>query len=271
MDMPIDFEVFKATLEKLNYTRIVDQRLDKTPSNIYAVWTLKNNVKAEIKLHKQKKVATYVAGQGLNAEKLETLTAELEDNGFTVTRKAQHILVNLADNVLEGFLIFISYIENIDSIAQRQRFNRFYQADYSDNVFLSAATHLHTDWVYKTPGSPYSRLYGIADSIDSMIYVGHSISGRKAELLGQAVWREHPNPCDWIVAQGFKMYAEGKSIPEVAEMIKRNLKLLIISKKEQELLDFKLGLKTTMPQGFEDGHDPLARIHYAGIILENNG
>jgi hypothetical protein len=265
MDMPIEFEAFKSALEAKKYTRIVNQH-----NGIYAVWTL-NNVKAEIKAHKQKKIVTYVAGQGLNSEKLDILATELETTGFTVTRNAQHLLVDLMDDVLEGFLTFISYIENIDSIAQRQRSNRFYQAEYNDNVYMSMATHLHTDWVYKTPGSPYSRLYGVADAVDSMIYVGHSVDGRQAEKVGGPVWREHTNPCDWIVATGFKMYSVGKTIPEVAEMIKRNLKIAIISKKEQELLDYELGLKTTMPLGFEDGHDPLSRLFYAGIVLENNG
>ena len=103
-----------------------------------------------------------------------------------------------------------------------------------------------------------------------MIYVGHSVNGRSAANANSQVWREHPNPCDWIISSGFKMYDNGKSIAEVAAMIKRNLKIAIISKSEQELLDYALGLKTTMPQGFEDGHDPLSRLHYAGIILENN-
>jgi hypothetical protein len=265
--MPVDFIDFKSSCESRGY-EAVDQRASIPSSNIFAMRT-RNGIKVEIKVTRN--TPFYVAGHGLNDYKLNFLKTELDNKGMVILQQmAKFLKVEISTNVLEGFWTLVDIIENIEELIQRQRYNRFYQAEYNDNVYMAMAEHLHIDWKYKTPGSPYSRLYGVADAIDKMIYAGHSINGRKAELLGNPTWREHPNPVDWIITTGFGMYNDGNTIFEVAGMIKRNLKLAIISREEQDLLDNKLGLRTTMPEGFVDGNDPLTRLKYAGILLENN-
>jgi hypothetical protein len=73
---------------------------------------------------------------------------------------------------------------------------------------------------------------------------------------------------DWIVEKIFEMLKNGDSDNSIADMIKRNLKLVLISDQEQDLLDNKLGFRTTMPSGFQDGDDPLIRLTFANISVD---
>jgi hypothetical protein len=110
----------------------------------------------------------------------------------------------------------------------------------------------------------------VFDDIDSMVTLGYSAKGKMQERNGKAAYREHIVPIDWCITKAFEMLQNGHSVEDVAQMFKRNIKVVLISDEEQDLLDNKLGLRTTMPEGFVDGNDPLTRLKYAGILLENN-
>jgi hypothetical protein len=264
MVMPIDFDEFKTFCEVQGY-KPVDQRLDKKPANIFSTHT-RNGVKVEIKV--THKTPIYVAGHGLNDYKLSFLQKELEQKGMTIlNRMAKFLKIKIADDVLNGFEVLISLIENIDELIQRQRASRFYEPIDGDNNFLFIAKTLRLAYELRVVGSPWSRLI-IGDALDKLVYAGISKAGKQQQLSGKAPYREHANPMDWITVYAFEMIKAGKSDVEVSDMIKRNLKLALISDAEQDLLDNKLGLKTTMPEGFKDGDDPLARIKFAGIELE---
>lgn len=258
--MPINFNSFKTSCENNGYDAIHQKK------TLFYVRT-KNGVKTEIKVSKNK--VFYVAGHGLDKTKLEFLQTELQDSNMVVLEKMVKFLkVQISDNVLDGFWKLVSTIENIDELIQRQRASRFYQAEYNDNVFMYVASDIANMFKYRPPGSPWSR-GKIFDDIDKIITIGYSIKGREQERNGKPAYREHPVPIDWTISKAFDMLKNGATIEDVAEMFKRNIKIVLISDEEQYLLDYKLKLKTTMPAGFEDGHDPLTRIHYAGILLEN--
>lgn len=268
MDMPIQFSVFEEALKANNYSRIIDQRNDTKPANIYAVWT-RNNVKAEIKAHTQKKIVTYVVGQGLSSEKLQILETELTTNNFTVTRNKQHLLVTPQEDILAGFLTFVSYIEDIEGIAARQASARL-GIEFDPNQthlfiakMIKLAIEMKQPWII-------SRGAGGFDAIDKKVTKGYSVAGRKQEASGKNAYREHVNPCDNMLRQGIKMLRENATEQDVATMFDLNHIIMKISDEEANLLDNVLGLKTTMPEGWNFGDDPLARLHHASIILENN-
>ena len=64
------------------------------------------------------------------------------------------------------------------------------------------------------------------------------------------------------------MTQEGKSITEVAQMIKNNLAIVLITNEEAELLDGELDMQTSMPDGWKFGDDVFARLTFAKIQLK---
>lgn len=263
--MPVEFTEFKNLCELLGCIA-KDQRYDKTPANIFSTRT-KNGVKVEIKsIHKK---SFYVAGEGLNQYKLSFLENELlTSNKVILKRNKKHLHIQFESQILKGFENLIKTIEDIDQLIQRQRASRFYEAEFGDNNFFFIASVLRLAYTFKAAGSPWSRLI-IGDSLDKIALVGYSLQGRLQEKSGKNPYREHPVPLDWIASKAFEMIKEGKSDEEIALMIKRNFKLVLISDEEQDLIDNKLGYKTTMPDNWKDGDDVLARLKLANIKLES--
>lgn len=261
--MPVDFKLFEDYCVRNGY-KAKDQRADKTPANIFSTYT-RNGVKVEIKVTRN--IPFYVAGHGLNEEKLNFLKDQLEQKGMVVLQKmAKFLKVQISIDILEGFQTLISLIEDIDELIQRQRASRFYEAEYGDNVFMYVANDIANMIKYRPPGSPWSR-GKVFDDIDRMVTIGYSIKGQEQELNGKNAYREHIVPIDWTINKAFEMLKNGQSVEEVAQMFKRNIKVVLISDKEQDILDNKLNLRTTMPEGFNDGDDPLTRLMFAGIEL----
>jgi len=63
------------------------------------------------------------------------------------------------------------------------------------------------------------------------------------------------------------MTLDGQSVAEVAQMVAANLGVVLITNDEAELLNTTMGWKTTMPQDWNWGDDPLARLKSANIKL----
>lgn len=97
----------------------------------------------------------------------------------------------------------------------------------------------------------------------------------------KGAWREHVVPCAYInkicveiCEKNFKGIQKTridklqakypdiyyKTVREVAEVIQRNLAIVICSKKEAKYIDYTMKWKTTMPSGWEDGDNILARF-----------
>lgn len=264
--MPVDFTVFANSCESRGY-KAVDQRASFVDSaNIFYIRT-KNGVKVEIKALRNN--SFYVAGQGLNEEKLSFLFEELTAKNKTILkRNKKHLHISFESSIIEGFWNLVEVIEDIDDLIQRKRANRFYEPLYNDNVYMYVAQDIANMLKYCPPGSPWSR-GKIFDDIDKMITIGYSNKGREQEQKGKPAYREHVVPIDWTINKAFTMFKNGSTVEQVALMFKRNIKLALISDEEQYLLDSTLGLKTDMPAGYEDGQDPLIRLKFAGILLEN--
>lgn len=261
--MPVDFKLFEDYCTHLGY-KAKDQRLDKTPANIFSTHT-RNGVKVEIKVTRNK--SFYVAGHGLNDYKLKFLKDQLENRNMVIIQQmAKFLKVQISDDVLDGFNTLITIIEDIDELIQRHRASRFYEAQYDDNVFMYVANDIANMLKYRPPGSPWSR-GKVFDDIDRLVTIGYSKKGREQEINGKSAYREHIVPIDWTINKAFDMLKNGATVEEVAQMFKRNIFVALISDEEQDLLDNKLGLRTSMPEGYDDGHDPLTRLKFAGIEI----
>jgi hypothetical protein len=81
-------------------------------------------------------------------------------------------------------------------------------------------------------------------------------------------WREHVVPRAVIRDVCLDIFRSGGSIEQAAAVIGRCLKVTRIAKEEAELLDFKLGLRSSMPPGWDyRTGNPFARVAAAGIEL----
>ena len=136
--------------------------------------------------------------------------------------------------------------------------------DLKQRAFERAAWVLEHHWEEQKDLLPraarvHSRIFDILIH-SSLILYGVSING-----TGHT---EHLVPCSLIRDQAFKMFWDGKDVNAVALMLRRTLKIAHITKEEARILDFDLGLKTTMPGVwcFETG-DVTARLDVAGIKL----
>jgi hypothetical protein len=264
IEMPVDFGEFAAQATSRGYEP-KDQRKDKTPANIFALKT-KNGVKVEIKATRSR--TSYVAGYGLNAEKLQVLKDELEDRGMVIGKANPTFLcINFLDEILSGFWTLVGLIEDIDGIAQQRVYARLGIEFKPDEAYMFIAETLHN--AIKR-GQPWAvpRGYGGFDALDKFCVVGYSVKGREQERNGKNAYREHMVPCDMMNRQGIKMFNEGATVEEIAAMFQTNNKILLISDDEQDLIDNKMGLKCEMPNGWNFGDDVFARIKAANIVLE---
>jgi hypothetical protein len=268
MNMPVDFAVFESEAITKGYEP-KDQRNDKTPAQIFALKT-KNNVKVEIKYTKT--VKCYVAGQGLNEKKLSALSEELVASAKTVTNKAKHIHINFDGDIMSGFWTLVDLIENIETLVQKVEQRKLAakfceRKNELDSVYTFAANHVK-NCIDNGQPQMLSRCGGLFDTIDSLITVGYSVAGKAQEDSGKNAYREHIVPCDTMMIKAVEMYKSGSSLEDIALMFKTNNKIVLISTEEAGLLDIQLGLRTTMPEGWNFGDDVFARLKKAGIELK---
>jgi hypothetical protein len=264
MQMPIEFEIFENFCTQYGY-KAVDQRREPGSGNIYYVKT-RNGVKVEIKA--KRNINIYVAGQGLSSQKLDLLKTELKSQGMVLIKEnAKHLLIELQDDILNGFLTLVNNIEDIDGIVQRQAYARLGVEYKTDETYIFIAETLQNAIKRGQPWA-ISRGFGGFDNMDNKITVGYSIKGRQQELNGKNAYREHIVPCDLIMRKGIEMIKAGNTIEQVATMFANNNFILKISDDEAYKLDIELGLRTIMPEGWDFGQDVYSRINFAEIQLE---
>ena len=88
---------------------------------------------------------------------------------------------------------------------------------------------------------------------------------KKDEVL---MWGEHIVPIDLLFRLSCEFIKQGGTALELEKLWEDNLKVLYISKELQETIDYKLKLQTTMPEGWELGDDPMARIVEGNNFLQ---
>ena len=78
---------------------------------------------------------------------------------------------------------------------------------------------------------------------------------------------EHVVPLSLLRNHSFQMFDAGAATEEVARVLQRYLQVVEITKEEAAKLDNELGLKSTMPPGWEFGDSPFVRLEAAGIVM----
>ena len=81
---------------------------------------------------------------------------------------------------------------------------------------------------------------------------------------------EHVVPCAFMINECKRLIVEGRlSETQIAELLQKHWKIARITKAERVYLDFELGHKSTMPEGwnFETG-DTFERLNLAKIVLQ---
>jgi hypothetical protein len=99
------------------------------------------------------------------------------------------------------------------------------------------------------------------DAHDGLITIGKS-----AAVLADpttATWREHLVPCVMLKDRAVEMFQDGATVPQVAQMLKENLAILIITQDEAKLVDSKY--QTVMPEGWQWGDSVFARLDAMGV------
>lgn len=136
--------------------------------------------------------------------------------------------------------------------------HKFSKAERQARTFLRVAKVMREVWEEK--GSTDTRLLMEPLVPDELVQVGESLQGIDH--------KEHVVPRLVICQLCHQVFENGGSDLEAADIIARLLKIVRISKAEQRKLDLELGLKQTMPQGWDPRTgSPFARLLAAGIVF----
>lgn len=255
--MPMTFEEFKASCISHGYTdRIYDY------GSFYVMYT-RNNIKTEIKAR------WYTVGYGRSQEDLDVLEESLRNAGFPIkARKNSVINIDFieGESVIDKFWEIIEFQEALDSIVARSRGSatRVFSREVADTAIWSKIARSYrfaVDEQHQYMLDDHRNIL-CADAVDHLITIGSS----RARTADNS-YREHVVPCVMIHNRAIEMTVAGASTVEVAQMLAANMMIVQISNEEAKILDETMGLRTRMPDGWEWGNDPLARLRTANIEL----
>lgn len=255
--MPMTFEEFRASCAEHGYT---DRVFDCT--SYYVMYT-RNGIKTEIKAR------WYTVGYGRSQEDLDVLEDALRSAGFPI-RNRKNSIINIDyqddESVIDRFWEIVALEETLDAIVARSRGSatRVFSREVADTAIWSKIARSYrfaVDEQHQYMLDDHRNIL-CADAVDHLITVGSS-RARTPENS----YREHVVPCVMIHNRAVEMTVSGAGTVEVAAMLAANMMIVQISNEEARLLDETLGLRTSMPNGWEWGQDPLARLRAAGIDL----
>lgn len=259
----VAFASFKTSCEDRGYTdRVYEEQ------NNCVLYT-NNGIKCEIKKNH------YTVGWLAKAEDVAEMRKRILAQGFTEkigkrgNRKDAKDFINIDfdGDVLENFWIIVGTIEAIDTIVKKTRGQAIkpIPREVSErNIFEKIAKRFKY-FIDNEDGFGLENTRALleGDSIDHLITIGESTKRTKENS-----YREHIVPCILIYNQAVTMTMEKASITEIAQMIKANLAIVLISNEEASLLDNELDMQTSMPEGWKFGDDVFARLKTAGITLK---
>ena len=103
------------------------------------------------------------------------------------------------------------------------------------------------------------------DAHDELITIGRSKAWEAAKAANPDYvgYREHIVPCVMIREEFIRMVGEGAAIVELAQMLKSNLAIVMITNEEAAHIDGTY--KTTMPEGWNFGDPITARLDVMGV------
>ena len=212
---------------------------------------LRNRLKVEIRYKKNYGPIILAAW---NHPQIEIIKEWFLDNGYNepeVTHNLK-VSVNTRFQDIENFLKICERLEDIDGLVAIQRGRPIDKETYYMDV-----AKLIRFTVKDLNGNTGLLDRGMFDKVDSLISVNQPLSENS--------YREHVVPCTMILNEAFDMVENDSSDEQVAKMIEKNLKIVHITKDQAKVLDQDLGLKTTMPAGWQFGDNVFARLDVANI------
>jgi len=231
-----------------------------------------NGIKCELKTNH------YTVAWRAKPEHVAEIRKRIIEAGFTEKlgkrtnqRKDDIDFINIffeeTSDLLDNFWVIVNIIESIESIVKKIRgiaIKPIAREISERNIFEKIAKRFRY-FINNEDGFGLENTRALleGDSIDHLITIGESVNRTKDNT-----YREHVVPCILIYNQAIAMTLENKSITEIAQMIKSNLAIVLITNQEADKIDNELDLQTSMPEGWEFGHDVFARIVAAGIQLK---
>jgi len=260
----ISFELFKNSCNERGYTeRIFEDR------NVFVLYS-NNGIKCEIKKNH------FTIGWLARPEDVAEMRRQILEQGFTEkkgkrseSRKDAKDFINIEfdGDVLENFWIIVGTIEAITTIVRKVRGQAIkpIPREVSErNIFEKIAKRFKYFLEAEDGfGLENTRSLLEGDSIDHLITIGESVKRTK-----ENTYREHIVPCIMIYNEAMTMTMEKRSVTEVAQMIKNNLAIVLITNEEAEKLDNELDMQTSMPENWKFGDDVFARLVTAQIQLK---
>lgn len=262
--MTIPFNLFKISCEERGYT----ERVYETPG-VCVLYT-NNGIKCEIKKNH------YTIGWLARPEDVKVMREKFIEAGFAEKkgkradkRKDEKDFINLhfEGDVLENFWVLVGIIESIETIVRKvrgQAIKPIAREVSERNIFEKIAKRFKY-FIDNEDGFGLENTRALleGDSIDHLITIGESVNRTK-----ENTYREHIVPCILIYNQAVTMTMEKRSVTEIAQMIKNNLAIVLITNEEAEKLDNELDMQTSMPEGWNFGDNVFARLETAGIQLK---
>lgn len=254
----VNFNLFKSSCEERGYT----ERVYEEQNN--CVLYTNNGVKCEIK----KKHYTF--GWLARPEDIAEMRRRMLEQGFTEKVRKDNekcITINFDGDIIENFWILVGIIESIETIVRKVRGQAIkpIPREVSErNIFEKIAKRFRF-LIDNEDGFGLENARSLleSDSIDHLITIGESVNRTKDNT-----YREHIVPCILIYNQAVTMTMEKRPVTEIAQMIKKNLAIVLITNEEADKLDNELDMQTSMPEGWQFGDDVFARLKVAGIELK---
>ncbi len=259
----IPFNIFKSSCEDRGYT----ERVYEEQNN--CVLYTNNGIKCEIKKNH------YTVGWLAKPEDVTEMRVRILAQGFTEkfgkrgNRKdaKDFININFDGDILENFWVIVGTIEGIETIVRKVRGQAIkpIPREVSErNIFEKIAKRFKY-FIDSEDGFGLENTRALleGDSIDHLITIGESVSRTK-----ENTYREHIVPCIMIYNQAVTMTMEKCPVTEVAQMIKNNLAIVLITNEEASKLDNELDMQTSMPEGWKFGDNVFARLETAKIKLK---
>jgi hypothetical protein len=194
------------------------------------------------------------------ADHTDELNARLSAVGMTLMEAANGVKMDSQANhtiALDDVLKLFDWLDDAVMIEATATRRRTEDAQY---FVKAAATIIHSVKIDFMDVVNRGNL-GF-DQHDNLITIGKSV---QAELNSdEPTWREHLVPCTLILDEAVKMAQAGATVTRIAQMLKQNLVIVVITQKEQEGLDAKY--RTTMPAGWKFGDSVFARLDEVGIV-----
>ena len=226
------FLTYKVEADKENHSTLVRELFNECSQDIPCAQVTTGKFYTQISINED------VALMNLLISRL-TKKLEDEDLGNTLTQGIPTVIYN------------------------KRRNERDYFDEVADIIYFAVKNRL--EWPF---GGSFRKALGF-DSVDRLITIGFSELARSAKASQH--WREHIVPAVKIKDEVHRLARKHAPPGVIAEFLRSHLAIMIITREEAALLDGKItnsseNLRTEMPEGWDWGQDPLARLKRVGII-----